>query len=92
MTEEVVAVIGAGVMGRDIALDLSSCKYNVILKDLTEDILQQALHNMRTSYRFFKLMKKDTFSVSVDELLSRITLVTDYEGFDEVGIVIENIT
>ncbi len=86
-----VAVIGAGVMGCDLALDLSSHGYAVILKDLTEDILQKAEQNIQKNFKFIKMMKGD-FSFSIEELLSRIEFVTDYREFPDTEIVIENIS
>lgn len=92
MTAKVIAVIGAGVMGGDVALDLASHNHKVILKDLTDEILEKAGDNIKRSYSFVKMMKKDFFSSTLDELLSRIRFVTDYDHFREADIVIENIT
>lgn len=90
MTEKYVAVVGAGVMGCDLALDLASHGHTVVLKDLTEDLLQRAEQKIRQNYSFVKLMKKN-FSLSVEDLLSRIAFVTDYRDFPQAEIVIENI-
>jgi 3-hydroxybutyryl-CoA dehydrogenase len=91
MTEKYVAVVGAGIMGCDLAMDLASHGYTLVLKDLTEDRLQNAEQKIRQNYPFVKLMKKD-FSPSVEDLLSRIEFVTDYRKFPRAEIVIENIT
>lgn len=85
-----VAVVGAGVMGSDLALDLASYDYAVILKDLTVELLQKAEENIRKNFKFVKLMKKD-FACSIDEILSRIKFVTTFEEFPQAGIIIENI-
>lgn len=92
MTTEMIAVVGAGVMGSDVALDLASHNYKVILKDLTDEILEKARSNIKRSYSFVKMMKKDFFSSSLDGILSGITFVTDYDHFGEADIVIENIS
>ena len=92
MATRVCAVIGAGVMGADIALDLSGHEYEVILKDLTDEFLEKARDYMKKTYNLVKLTKRDHFSSSFDALLSRIRFVTDYDGFHEVDIVVENIT
>ncbi|MBN1222115.1 MAG: 3-hydroxyacyl-CoA dehydrogenase family protein [Candidatus Aminicenantes bacterium] len=86
-----VAVIGAGVMGCDLALDLSSHDYAVILKDLTAEVLQKAEQNIQKNFKFIKMMKTD-FPFSIEELLSRIKFVTDYSEFHDTEIVIENIS
>lgn len=91
MKEKVVAVVGAGTMGTDIALDLSIHKYRVILKDLSDELLQRAEERIRKNYKLMRLMKNDIAETSVEEILSRIRLGTDYEGFDNADIVLENI-
>jgi 3-hydroxybutyryl-CoA dehydrogenase len=92
MNAKVIAVVGAGVMGSDVALDFASHNYRVILRDLTDEILEKARSNIKRSYSFVKMMKKDFFSSPLDEILSRIMFVTDYDHFGQADIVIENIT
>ncbi|MHC4203334.1 MAG: 3-hydroxyacyl-CoA dehydrogenase family protein [Planctomycetota bacterium] len=92
MTAEVVAVVGAGVMGSDVALDFASHNYRVILKDITDEILENARGNIKRSYSFVKMMKKDFFSSPLEEILSNIMFATGYDHFGEADIVIENIT
>ena len=43
-----VAVVGAGLMGHGIALELAAAGYDVRLHDLTEDVLEGAMANVRT--------------------------------------------
>ncbi len=87
-----VAVLGAGVMGADLALDLAAHDYRVILKDLSEHQLTQARERIRQRYRFIRLMKREVMPMSCDELFSRIVFTTDFEGLDRVEVLIENIT
>jgi len=91
MSNKTIAVIGAGVMGRDLAIDLSSFDYNVVLKDVSEEILGEAEKGIRANYKFFKMMKKEPFP-PLEELLSRITFADKYPDFSDIDIVIENIT
>jgi 3-hydroxybutyryl-CoA dehydrogenase len=92
MAAKVIAVVGAGVMGSDVALDLASHKHRVILKDLSDQILEKARSNIKRSYGFVKMMKKDFLWPSLDEVLAGISWATDYGNFDQADIVIENIT
>ncbi len=92
MKQGIIAVVGAGVMGSDVALDLSGHQYEVILKDLTDELLEKAKRNIHKTYNFVRMTKKDYFSSGLDEILSRIRFVTDYDVFDQADIVIENIT
>jgi len=92
MTAKVIAVVGAGVMGSDVALDFASHNYTVILCDLTDEILENARGNIKRSYSFVKMMKKDFFSSPLDEIMSKINFVTGYDQFAQADLVIENIT
>ncbi|UED72205.1 3-hydroxyacyl-CoA dehydrogenase family protein [Brevibacillus sp. DP1.3A] len=85
-------VIGAGVMGTDIALDLAGYGYKVILKDLHEDLILRAKEKIRKEFRVYQLTQKHLKALTADELLSRIVFTTTYEGFEDVDYVIENVT
>jgi 3-hydroxybutyryl-CoA dehydrogenase len=92
MSSKLIAIIGAGVMGSDVAIDLANHNYDVILKDLTEKQLDNAKSNIQKSYRFYKLMLKEAFPSNIDEILAKIRFTTVYESFHEADIIIENIT
>ncbi|GJQ59593.1 MAG: 3-hydroxyacyl-CoA dehydrogenase family protein [Candidatus Scalindua sp. AMX11] len=92
MKKKTVAVIGAGTIGADVALVLSLNNYSVLLKDLSKVILDKAEKSIRDSYRFTKMMRKSDPMPSLNDVLNRIELTTDYEGFQETDFVIENIT
>jgi len=86
-----IAVIGAGIMGSDVALDLACYGYNVILKDLDTEILDKAKAKIKKDFKLVKMMKKELKDVSIDDILSKITFTSTYDGFEQVGMVIENI-
>jgi len=92
MITKCIGVVGAGVMGTDIALDLSFHDYQVILKDLTDVLLDKACERIKKQYKLLQMMKKGAPPCSLSDVLSRITLVTDYDHFDNVSIVVENVT
>jgi 3-hydroxybutyryl-CoA dehydrogenase len=92
MIEKFIAVIGAGVIGSDVALDLSIHNYSVLLKDLSEEILEKAVDKINQNYRFTKMMKKPESIPSIGEIHKRIKTTTDYKEFKQVGLVIENIS
>ena len=91
MNIKTVAIVGAGIMGTDIALDLASYGHRVILKDLEREILEKAETKMKKDFKMVKMMKPDMKEVSIEDILSRITFTTAYDGFDAVELVIENI-
>lgn len=87
-----VGVVGAGVMGSDVALDLACYGYEVVLKDINEDVLHQAKEKIKTDFRLLKLVKPQAKQLTVEDLLSRITFTTAYDDFARVQYVIENVT
>jgi len=85
-------VVGAGVMGTDIALDLAGYGYKVILKDIHEEVILRAKEKIRREFRMYQLTQKHLKVLNIDELFSRIVFTTTYKGFEEVDYVIENVT
>jgi 3-hydroxybutyryl-CoA dehydrogenase len=91
MTIQTVGVLGAGVMGSDVALDLACYGYTVLLKDIREEIIKQAEAKITKDFKLVKMMKKEVKSLSIDDILSKITFTITYNGFDQADLVIENI-
>ncbi|TGV17747.1 3-hydroxybutyryl-CoA dehydrogenase, partial [Mesorhizobium sp. M00.F.Ca.ET.186.01.1.1] len=91
-TFESIGIVGAGVMGSDLALDLASHGYRVILKDLHPDILEKAKQKMREDFKLVKLMKKEIPVKDVEQVLANVLFTTTYDDFSAVPFVIENIT
>ncbi|MCK4765140.1 MAG: 3-hydroxyacyl-CoA dehydrogenase family protein [Candidatus Aminicenantes bacterium] len=91
MDIKTIAVVGAGVMGSDIALDLSCFGYNVILKDLDNETLEKAEDKIEKDFKMVKMMKKDIKALSSSDILGNITFTTSYEDFAGVDFLIENI-
>ena len=79
-------------MGCDIAIDLASLGYSVVLKDIDSASLKNAEITIRENFKFFKLMKAQYAELSLDDLLTRISLVEDYRDFGDIEFIIENIT
>ena len=50
-----IGIIGEGVMGSDIAFDLSSYNYKIILKDLNDDILRKEKEKIKNDLKLWKL-------------------------------------
>ena len=78
-------------MGTDVAIDLASYSYPVILKDLSEDVLLKARDKIESSMRLLAMMQERFRSISSEDILSNITFTKEYDQFDQVDFVIENI-
>ncbi|TDY04542.1 UNVERIFIED_CONTAM: 3-hydroxybutyryl-CoA dehydrogenase [Lysinibacillus xylanilyticus] len=86
-----VGVIGAGVMGAGVAQNAAESGHEVILIDLTEDVLQKAKEEIKKNIKFQGLFKKKDSRILDEDILGRITFTTDYEALREVEFVVENV-
>lgn len=86
-----VAVVGAGTMGRDIALNLAAYGIHTILKDISQDALEEAKTAMRQNLRMYKMTNPAYKSLDKDSLDSKVHCTVDYSAFSDVDWVIENV-
>jgi 3-hydroxybutyryl-CoA dehydrogenase len=89
---DIIAVVGAGVMGSDLALDLARFGYSVVLKDLDQGILARSREKIKRTLKSLKITNKEFAACSIEEILSRIQFATTYDGFANASFVLENIT
>jgi len=83
-----VAVIGAGTMGRGIAISFANAGIEVTLVDLNEDVRQQALTYIEGVYA--GMVKRERITqADADACLSRFALSGDYEDITDVQLAIE---
>lgn len=88
MNIKTVGVVGAGTMGRGIAHLAASSGYDVLLYDLSQNILDQAFSSL--SKLMDKRIERGKMSAEEKEtILSRISLKTDLEALADVDISIE---
>lgn len=92
MAIRAVGVIGAGVMGVGVAQNLAQAKCQVILVDLTDEVLAQAKTKIMHNLRLQRMLDKTSFSESIEQIMERITFTTSYNLFTDVDFVIENVT
>lgn len=83
-----IGVVGAGVMGTGVTQNLAQCGFEVVLVDLSDEILSRADEQIRMSIRMGKLL--GTGQPPLDSELIRYS--TDYQQLADVDFVIENIT
>lgn len=87
----IIGVIGAGVMGVGVAHNLAQKNYQVILADISTEILQHAKEEIYNNIRYQILFSKDKDIQSPEEIISRINFSTDYELLNEAEFIIENV-
>jgi 3-hydroxyacyl-CoA dehydrogenase len=90
------AVVGAGVMGGEIAQVIAAADVPVILKDVDQRFVDTGLEKARevTANQAAKLVSKGKLTqeqgdAQTQRILGNITGATAYEGFGDVDFVIE---
>ena len=87
MTITKIFVAGAGLMGGGIAQVCAQAGYEVVMRDLTEDILSRSMKAIRWSAG--KLVEKGRVSGTLDQMMARIRPVTELEAAAEADFVFE---
>jgi 3-hydroxyacyl-CoA dehydrogenase len=90
------AVVGAGVMGGEIAQVIASADIPVLLKDVKQEFVDKGLEKARevTEGQTAKLVKREKLTqeqadAQLEHTLGLITGTTEYDGFGDVDFVIE---
>jgi 3-hydroxyacyl-CoA dehydrogenase len=89
-------VVGAGVMGGEIAQVIAAADIPVLLKDVKQEFVDKGLEKARevTQGQVGKLVKKEKITqeqadAQLERTLGLITGTTDYDDFGDVDFVIE---
>src|SRR3954466_5010979 len=90
------AVVGAGVMGGEIAQVIAAADLPVVLKDVDQDLVEAGLEKARSvsEKAAAKLVEKgklssEAASAQVSRVMGRISGTTSYDSFGDVDFVIE---
>jgi 3-hydroxybutyryl-CoA dehydrogenase len=86
-----VAVIGAGTIGRGLAVDLAMRGYDVLLNDVTPDVLDHAREAMRTELKSYRMLVAEYREADEAALIGRIRFGSDPAALSAADFVIENI-
>ncbi len=81
-------VLGAGVMGAEIAQVISYSGLPVVLKDIDQALVDKGLEKIRAIYQR-RVDKGKMTATTMQERLDLIEATTTYDSFSEVDIVIE---
>lgn len=86
----VVGVVGAGVMGTGVAQNLAQSGHQVILVDISREVLDRALTQIEHNARFSRLLGGP--AVDPAAVSAAISVEVDLHALAEADVVIENIT
>lgn len=92
MSEKVIGVVGAGVMGIGVAQNLAQTGHGVVLIDKSNEILDAAKKSLSRQLRFAGMLNKTGGKVNAAEILQRIEFATDFQRLSASHYVIENVT
>jgi 3-hydroxybutyryl-CoA dehydrogenase len=82
-----IFVAGAGTMGAGIAQVAAQAGYSVVMRDLTDDLVDKGLKTIAWSVG--KLVEKGKVQGTADEILGRIKGSIDFAGAEDVDFVFE---
>jgi 3-hydroxyacyl-CoA dehydrogenase len=82
------AIVGAGTMGVGIAIAYASAGIDVLLKDVNDAALESGLSTLKQICRSAAAKGRMTPEAS-ERVISAVTPVTTYDGFDAADIVVE---
>jgi 3-hydroxybutyryl-CoA dehydrogenase len=88
---ETVGVIGAGVMGRGVAVAVTRAGLRCVLVDVSEEVLDRSRVALTDDVRAAALLAPGA-PLSVDDVLARIAFTTKPGDLAEADIVVENAT
>jgi 3-hydroxybutyryl-CoA dehydrogenase len=89
---QTVGVVGAGVMGVGVAQNLAQTGHQVILVDISENILDKAKHEIRNNIRFQGFFKKSDRQETPDNIIAKIEFSTNYKILEKADFIVENVT
>jgi 3-hydroxybutyryl-CoA dehydrogenase len=92
MTQEMVGIVGAGIMGTGLAADLVARGYRVILSDTAPKALDDAPTRIAENLKLLKFSRPDLRNRNDDEALALVTRTHTLDGFEHATFVVENVT
>jgi 3-hydroxybutyryl-CoA dehydrogenase len=79
-------------MGGGVAQTLAQTGHRVLLVDVADEILADARERLRNGVRRQMMFDPDLRQESLEQILGRVTLTTDYDTLGEADYVVENVT
>lgn len=87
-----VGILGAGMMGADIALSCALAGYEMLLKEVNMELAQAGYERIQNSLeKWFSKGKIAIEQQGKDKVIAAITPTDSFDGFEEMDLVIEAI-
>lgn len=88
-----IGVVGAGVMGSGVAYNLAYTNHNVVLVDVSEEVLRKAEERISNTHRLAVFLNKnaDKRPGVIEKNFKNIRFTTDYSILKDCRFLVENI-
>ncbi len=87
-----IGIVGAGIMGADIALNCAAFGHQVVLLDIDPQALENFKQTLAQKLRGYRMMGCKFELATADAILAQVECSTDYAALGKVDWVIENVT
>ncbi|MDD0821158.1 3-hydroxyacyl-CoA dehydrogenase family protein [Bacillus anthracis] len=84
-----IGVIGAGVMGKGVAQRLAQYGQEVVLYDIDPKVLDTVRSDIKKSLKIAGMFNK---AIDAEGIVSKISIISDYDGLADMDFIIENVT
>lgn len=91
MSDKKIGIVGAGVMGGELAYVCTQAGYPVVLKDIDQKFLDSGMQRCRDVYAF-KVKRRRMSQEDMDAKIALVSATLDYAAFADVDFVIEAVT
>jgi len=92
MKNKLIGVLGAGVMGQGVAQSFAENGFEVILVDISDEVLAKATSDIEKSIKLASFFSPKENAVDAAEVLKKITTAQDYNDLKDVDFIVENVT
>ncbi len=83
-----IGVIGAGVMGKGVAQRFAQYGHNVVLYDISSNVLETAREEIKKNLKIAGMFNK---TIDAEKIVANIDITSGYEGFADMDFIIENV-
>jgi 3-hydroxybutyryl-CoA dehydrogenase len=87
-----IGVIGAGIMGCDISINLAVFGFEVLLVDVDDHALEKSKDRISKSLQLYRMMREEYRQYSVDAILSKIFFTKQLDLLKDSETIVENIS
>ncbi len=90
--QKTIGVVGAGVMGIDVATSFAAFGHKVILMDSDSEVRDSAFDRMKKNIRGYKMLSPLCKDYDYSAIAENITIVDSIESLKDADWIVENIT